>query len=156
MDLNEIIGLIASIVSIGGAIWAFISVGIIKKTKTEIFSKLRIIKYSELINSTKGTITQLRKIANKDRIPPGVNFQEIIDSLNDYYEGLNRIKNEIKDDGYSDLEVQMNEMRNNINTASTSDRKNPKNVIEIYTKIYYQILEIESDISRYNRKILEK
>lgn len=156
MDIIEIIGLVGSIVSIGGAIWASMSVGIIKKTKIEIFSRLRIVKYSELTSSSKGTVTQLRKIANKDKIPPGINFQEIIDSLNDYYENLNRIKNDIKEDGFSDLEKHMNDMRENINTATGFDRKNPKAIIEIYTKMYYHVLEIDSEISKYNKKMIEK
>jgi hypothetical protein len=156
MDILEIIGLIGSLVSIGGAIWASMSVGIIKKTKNEIFSRLRIVKYSELTSSSKGTVTQLRKIANKDKIPPGINFQEITDSLNDYYENLNKIKNDIKEDGFSDLEKYMNDMKDNINTATSLDRKNPKAIIEIYTKMYYHILEIDSEISKYNKKIIEK
>lgn len=156
MDIIGIIGLIGSLVSIGGAIWASMSVGIIKKTKIEIFSRLRIVKYSELTSSSKGTVTQLRKIANKEKIPPGINFQEIIDSLNDYYENLNRIKNDIKEDGFSDLEKYMNDMRENINTATGLERKNPKAIIDIYTKMYYHILEIDSEISKYNKKMIEK
>lgn len=156
MDFTEIIGLTGSMISIIGAIWASMSVGIIKKTKSEIFSRLRMIKYTELTSSSKGTVIQLRKIANKDKIPPGINFQEIIESLNDYYENLNTIKNDIEEDGFFNLDKYMSEMRENINKATSLDRKNPKAMIEIYTSMYYHVLEIESEISKYNKKIIEK
>lgn len=144
-----------SLVSIGGAIWASCNVRIVKKTKEEIFSKLRIVKYSEISNSSKSTINQLRKIANKDKIPPGVNFKEIIDSLNIYYESLISIKNDIQEDGFIDLERYLDELRTNITIASKLERKAPKDLINIYTKIYYHILDIDCEIVKYNKKLLK-
>ena len=140
MDGKEWIGIIGSLVSIGGAIWASFSVGIIKKTKEEVFSRLKIVKYSELTSSSKGTIIQLRKIANKKKILPGLNFDDINSSINDYYENLNKIKNDIAEDGYKDLSDQMNILKKKISLANKTDRKSSSKIIEVYTEIYYHIL----------------
>jgi hypothetical protein len=156
MGTIETIGLIGSITSIGCAIWASISVGIIKKTKLEIFSRLKIVKYSELSSSSKNTINQLRKIASKDKIPPGINFTDIIDSLNDYYENLNKIKIDIEKDGFSSIEDHMKKLRESINTARTQNRKTPQELISSYTEIYYHVLEIDSKISKYHQMNIEK
>lgn len=156
MDLLQLIGLLGSLVSIGGAIWASISVGIIKKAKDEVFARLKIVKYSELTSSSKGTIIQLRKVVNKKRILPGVNFDDINGSINDYYENLNKIKNDITEDGYTKLDEQMNKLKSKMSLAIKTDRKSSNQLIEAYTEIYYHVLEIDSEIANYNKKIIEK
>lgn len=144
MDLIDIIGFVGSITSIWAAIWAAMIVGVIKKTKNEIFARLRIVKYTELKSSSDSVISQLRKIANKSRVPRGTNFESIIDGLNTYFEGLNSIRNEISNIEYPDKEEHLIQLKDRINSASNIDRTDPKHLIRVYTEIYYHILEIDS------------
>lgn len=155
MELKEIIGLIASLISIVSAIWAAVNVRVIKKTKRDIFSKLKIEKYSEIVTSSQGTISQLRKIANKNKIPPGVNFSDIIDSLNKFYENLNTIKCEIITDGYVNLELQMNELKQKVQVVQNMNRSTP-NIISSFTEIYYLVIDIDGEVSKYKKQIIEK
>ena len=155
MEFKELIGLVASVISISSAIWAAVNVRIIKRTKRDIFSRLKIEKYSEIVNSSQGTITQLRKIANKNTIPPGVNFGDTIDSLNKFYENLNAIKNEIIKDGYSDLEFHMNELKQKVQVVQNMNRNTP-NIILSYTEIYYHVIDIDREVSNYKKQMIEK
>lgn len=156
MDILNIIGLVGSLVSIGAAIWSIFNVGIIKKTKQEIFSKLKIVKYSGASSISKNTINQLRKIANREKIPRGLNTSEIIDSLNDYYESLNELRVDLEEDGFVKLKEYMSTLKSNITSVSRLDRSDPELFKQKYEDLYYYILEIDTEIGKLRKNIVEK
>lgn len=156
MDISDYIGLVGSFASIGAAVWSFFNVGIIRETKREIFNRLKMIKYSDTNSSSQNTIDQLRKVANKNTLPRGLNISDIIDSLNNYYENLNKVRNDLEQDGYTKLELSLSELKNKINYASKCERKEVDKVIKAYTELYYLVLDIDSEIGKHKNRLVEK
>ena len=156
MDWTVILGVISSIVSIFGAFWSLFNVNIIKKTKQEIFSRLKVVKYSNINVNTKNTILQVRKIALKNKIPKGLNLNEINDSLKDYYERIHEISNDIEKEGSDKIITQINEFKINISSVSKLSKDFESELIDGYNQIYYQILEIDKEIDKFKQNIIEK
>lgn len=155
MKFIEHVGIIGAIASIISVVWTSINVGLVRKAKKEIYSRIKVVKYSESTGSYKSAITHLRKVATKSKIPPGVNFDDIIGCINDYYESLSKVKNDIIEDGYSEIEKKMGKLKELISIASHTDRKDSVTIIEIYTKMYYHIMEINSEVEKHKQQFIK-
>jgi len=156
MDWTVKLGVVSSVISISGAIWSLYNVRIITKTKDEIFSKMKVVKYSNINVNTKSTITQIRKIALKNKIPKGLNLQDIIDSLNDYYEKIHEISNDIEKEGSEKLNNHITSFKEDISKVSKMSKESENELIENYNLIYYRILEIDKEIDKFKQNIIEK
>lgn len=156
MDWTVKLGVVSSVISISGAIWSLYNVRIINKTKDEIFSKMKVVKYSNINVNTKSTITQIRKIALKNKIPKGLNLQDIIDSLNDYYEKIHEISNDIEKEGSEKLNNHIISFKEDISKVSKMSKESENELIENYNLIYYRILEIDKEIDKFKQNIIEK
>lgn len=156
MDWTIKLGIISSIISIAGAIWSLINVRVIKKTKKEIFSKMKVVKYSNINVNTKAAISQIRKIALKSKVPKGLNINDIIDSLNDYYEKIHEISNDIEKEGSEKLNKDINDLKKNITNVSRMNKDSENELIGCYNDIYYGILEIDKEIDKLKQNIIEK
>jgi len=155
MKLIEHIGIIGAIASIVSVVWTSINVGLVRKAKKDIYTKIKVVKYSESIGVYKSVLIHLKKIATKSKIPLGLNFDDIIGCLNDYYESLSKVKSDITEDGYSEIEKKMDKLKELISTASLTDRKDSGKIIKIYTEIYYHVIEINSEVEKYNQQCIK-
>lgn len=155
MDWTIKLGVVSSIVSIGGAVWSFFNVKITEKTKREIFSKIKIVKYSSINVDTKTTINQVRKIAFKNKIPKGLNLGEIISFVNDYYEKIHGIINDLEKENSINLNNHISSLKNKITEVSALDKTSP-DLIENYNELYYIILEVDKEIDNFKKNIIEK
>ena len=153
-SIDYYIGIIGSIASIIGVVWTGINVRIVQKTKKEIYAKMKVVKYSESTGLYKSVLTHLKQVANKSKRPSGVNFDDIISSVSEYYENLSKVKNDIKEDGSIEFENKMSKLKKLINIARNTDRKNFEEIINIYTEIYYYVIDIESEIDKYKRQLI--
>ncbi len=156
MVVIQIIGLIASLISIGGAIWSLFNVGKIKRIKNEIFSRFKIIKYSDFNLKGKKTLTEVRRISHKKNIERGLVLEDVLSSVKDYYENLNEIRNDIYEDGFRDINSYMDKLKNKIDRISSLDRNTSSELIQEYNYVYYLIIDIENHISKQQKNILEK
>lgn len=156
MDWTVKLGVVSSFISVMGAIWSLYNVRIIKKTKREIFSKMKVVKYSSINVNTKTVISQIRKIALKSKVPKGLNINAIIDSLNDYYEKIHEISNDIEIEGSEKLNKDINDLKKNITNVSKLNKDSENELIECYNDIYYGILEIDKEIDKLKQNIIEK
>ncbi len=155
MEYIEIIGLIGSIVSIISAFIAFWGVRKVRQAKNEIFLKLRIMKNSEFLSLNRSILSQLKQLTTAKKIPIGTNFDRIIEELFNYYESLSRLRQNVKlKDKIIDNHLQ--KLRGNINVAKTLDRKDSQKVVDVYTEIYYYLIEIEKDVLKMNNDEIEK
>ncbi|MDR6516766.1 hypothetical protein [Chryseobacterium camelliae] len=155
MDWTVKLGVISSIVSIGGGIWSLVNVKITKKIKKEIFSNFKVIKYSNINVNTRTTINQIRKIALRSKISKGLNLEEIISSVNDYYEKIHEISNDLEKENSNNLDNLLNSLKKKITYISTLD-KTSIDLIENYNELYYIILEVDKEIDKFKQKIIEK
>lgn len=157
MNTIETIGLVGSGVSIISAIVSVIGVQTVKKAKKEVFLKLRIEKNSEFISLNRNVLTQLRKITSSNgKIPLGQNFPKLIEDLNSYYENLSRLRHDILGNENDKLKNHLENLKQNVAKAKLIDRNELQKIISIYTEIYYQLIDIEYDVSIINKQIIEK
>lgn len=155
MESLEVIGLIGSIVSIVSAFIALLGVRKVKKAKNEIFLKLRIMKNSEFLSLNRSILSQLKQITTAKKIPIGTNFDRIIEELFNYYESLSRLRQNVKLQNKI-IDDHLQKLRGNINVAKTLGRKDAQKVVNVYTEIYYYLIEIEKDILKMNNEEIEK
>jgi hypothetical protein len=152
----EILNVTASIVSILGALWTLINFNKIKKAKEQIFSAIKIIKYSEVSNNFETTVNQIKKIAFKTKIPSGTNIEDILSGLTVYFEKTVKISSDLEKDGFRNFSEYKKELKESINKISKLDRKSPTELIEEYNKVYYVVIEIDKEIDKYKRKLVQK
>lgn len=151
----EIIGLIASILSIFAAIWSFLSAKSSNSAKNEVLSKLKVSKYSEFNNSSKNLLTTIRKFANKSALPRGINIVETSDKLNEFYEELNNIKHEFDEESKINSHLEL--FKEKLSELSSIDPKtNTKKYLSKMNEVYYIILDIDADIIKHKKQILER
>jgi len=155
MEFLENIGLIGSIVSIVSAFVALFGVRKVKQAKNEIFQKLRIIKNSEFLSLNRSILSQLKQITTAKKIPIGTNFDKIIEELFNYYESLSRLRQNIKIQNKV-IDKHLQKLRTDINVAKSLDRKDAQKVVNVYTEIYYFLIEIEKDVLKMNNEEIEK
>ena len=156
MDSIEIIGLIGSGISIISAIVSIVGVQSVKKAKKEVFQKFRIMKNSEFITLNRNVLNQLRKISSSEKIPIGQNFPKLIEDLNNYYENLSRLRHDNLSNENEKLDSHLENLKQNIADAKLIDRNESQKIITKYTEIYYQLIDIENDVSKMNKEIIEK
>ena len=153
MDIIQIIGLIGSILSITAAIASFNISKKIKKTKEEIYAKIRISNYTELEMLHRNSINQLRLITLKDKIGRGVNTQDIIATLHIFLENLNQFKNALKTDGFEKIDEFINVFKKEIIELEKIDVQNYKNLKEKCNDIYYHLIENKEFFNDSKRKL---
>ncbi|WP_124981497.1 hypothetical protein [Nonlabens xiamenensis] len=152
----DILNITTSIVSILGALWTLYNWNEIKKAKEQIFSAIKIVKYSEVSNNFETTIKQIKKIAFKTKIPSGTNIDDILNSLTNYFEKTVRTSSDLEKDGFRNFSEHKDELKTSINNISKLDRKSPNNLIEEYNKVYYIIIEMDKEIDNYRKKLVQK
>jgi hypothetical protein len=152
----EILNVTASIVSILGALWTLINFNKIKKAKEQIFSAIKIVKYSEVSNNFETTVNHIKKIAFKTKIPSGTNIEDILGGLTVYFEKTVKISSDLEKDGFRNFSEYKKELKESINKISKLDRKSPTELIEEYNKVYYVVIEIDKEIDKYKRKLVQK
>lgn len=153
MKFLEILNMIASIISIGGAVWSLRNLKKIKEIKSNISTLMNLEKYSSTSHSKRGTIELLKRIANHPTIPPGTDLSRITESINEHYANLIEIKEELYKDGYIDIAAHMNDLKDQLKKIQGMD-KDSKEIATTYTEIYYKILAIDSRINEYKKKII--
>ena len=155
MEILEIIGLIASVVSIISAFVALLGVSKVKKAKNDFFLKLRIMKNSEFLSLNRSILTQLKQITIAKKIPLGTNFSRIIEELFNYYENLSRLRQNVKIEDKK-IDGHMQKLKRNISRAKILERKDSQKIVDVYTEIYYDLVEIEKDVLKMNSEEIEK
>ncbi|GEN76017.1 hypothetical protein [Chryseobacterium hagamense] len=155
MDWTIKLGVVSSVISIAGAVWSLFNVRIIRKTKKEIFSKFKVVKYSNINEKAKTTIYQVKKIALKNKIPKGINLFDINNSVNDYYEKIHEISNDIEKENSANLNNYISNLREKIMEVSKLNN-NSSDLIEKYTQLYYIILQVDKEIDKFKQNIIEK
>ncbi|PJR04035.1 hypothetical protein [Avrilella dinanensis] len=155
MKWYEVIGLIGSIVSIGAAIYTYRYSTIIKKTKDEIFGLFKAIKFSSINENTTTTIEQIKKIAHRQKIARGTNIDEIINSLNLYFEKIFKLKNEKEVEESSKLNLLIDNYRQKV-VEITNSRNDETKLIQCFNEIYELTLTIDQEFGKLTKKIVEK
>lgn len=155
MEALDVIGLIGSIVSIVSAFIVLFGVRKVKKAKNEIFLKLRIMKNSEFLSLNRSILSQIKQITTAKKIPIGTNFERIIEELFNYYESLSRLRQNVKLQNKT-IDNHLQNLKNNINIAKKLDRKDTQKVVDVYTDIYYYLVDVEKDILKMNNEEIEK
>lgn len=156
MEWYEYIGLIGSLISIGGAIYTYRYSTIIKKTKDEIFDAFKIVKFSGINENTSSTINQIKKVSHRQKIARGTNLEDIVNSLNDYYEKIHRLKNEKEVSDSTNLNELITEYREKINVISSTSRDDDEILIQHFNEIYEMTLNIDSEFNKFTKNIVEK
>lgn len=156
MKWYEIIGLIGSFISIGGAIYSYKYSTIIKNTKDEIFSTFKVLKYSNINEKTLSTIEQIKKVAHKQKIPRGTNIDDVIKTLNEYFEKVFKLKNETEVENSSILNDLIQAYREKVNEISNTSRMNETDLIQLFNEIYEMTLNIDQEFSKLAKNIVEK
>ncbi|MPT34815.1 MAG: hypothetical protein E2604_06950 [Flavobacterium sp.] len=156
MKWYEIVGLISSFVSIGGAFYSYRYSTIIKKTKNEIFSTFKVLKFSNINEKTINTTEQIKKIAHKQKIPRGTNVDEIIKVLNDYFEKIFKLKNEKEVQNSNTLNILIQQYREKINAISRTPRSSEEVIIKLFGEIYEITLNIDKEFDKFTKNIVEQ
>lgn len=156
MKWFEWIGLIASIISISGAIFSLRNLNAVKRTKTEIFGLFKVLKFNNVNENTQTTLEQIRKICHKPKIPRGTNVDEIIASLNNYFEKIYKLTNEEEVENSTNLKIQIQNYRSKINQISAIKRSNENEMIQSFNEIYEMTLSINQEFEKLTKKIIEK
>ncbi|HCR75308.1 MULTISPECIES: hypothetical protein [Chryseobacterium] len=155
MDWTIKLGVVSSVISISGAVWSLFNVRIIRKTKKEIFSKFKVVKYSNINEKAKTTIYQVKKIALKNKVPKGINLSDINNFVNDYYEKIHEISNDIEKENSANLNNYISNLQEKIEEVSKLNN-NSSDLIEKYTQLYYIILQVDKEIDKFKQNIIEK
>jgi hypothetical protein len=155
MKWYEIIGLIGSLVSIGAALYTYKYSTIIKKTKDEIFGLFKVMKFSNINENTTTTIEQIKKIGHRQKIARGTNVDEIINSLNIYYEKIFKLKNEKEVEGSSKLNLLIDNYRQKV-VDITNSRNDEIKLIQCFNEIYELTLSIDQEFGKLTKTIVEK
>lgn len=155
MSLETILGTSASVFSIISALWAFYSAKSATKAKKELLEKKKIVVLSSFSETSKITITQVRKIAFKRSVERGVNISEILDSLINYYECLNNLCMGLEVNDLSDISNFKKDISETIDVISSLDRNSENKLIEHYTKIYYAIQNLGNITHKLNNNIIK-
>jgi len=114
------------------------------------------MKNSEFITLNRNVLNQLRKISSSEKIPIGQNFPKLIEDLNNYYENLSRLRHDNLSNENEKLDSHLENLKQNIADAKLIDRNESQKIITKYTEIYYQLIDIENDVSKMNKEIIEK
>lgn len=155
MKWYEIIGLIGSLISIGAALYTYKYATIIKKTKNEIFGLFKVMKFSNINENTITTIEQIKKIAHRQKIARGTNIDEIINSLNIYFEKIFKLKNEKEVEASSKLNLLIDNYRQKV-VDITNSRNDEAKLIQCFNEIYELTLNIDQEFGKLTKKIVEK
>lgn len=156
MKWYEIIGLIGSVVSIIAAIYTSRYSLIVKQTKNEILSLFKVVKFSNINETTLSVLDHIKKIAHKQNIARGTNLDEIVNSLNNYYEKVFKLKTEnevIKNETLNNL---ISTFRSKVDTISVTERSNQSTIINLFNELYQITLNIDQEFNKLTKKIVEK
>lgn len=156
MKWYEIIGLVGSIVSIVAAIYSSRYSTIVKKTKNEILSLLKVVKFSNINETTSAVLEQIKKIAHKQSIPRGTNLNEIVNSLNSFYEKVFKLKNENEVETNEHLNTLITTFRQKTNLVSNTPREQSASVISLFNELYEITLNIDKEFNKLTKDIVEK
>lgn len=155
MKWYEIIGLIGSLVSIGAALYTYRYSTIIKQTKEEIFGLFKVMKFANINENTTTTIEQIKKVAHRQKIARGTNIDEIVNSLNIYFEKVFKLKNEKEVEASSKLNLLIDNYRQKV-IEITNSRNNETQLIQCFNEIYELTLNIDQEFGKLTKKIVEK
>lgn len=156
MKWYEVIGLTGSIVSIVGAFYSSRYSTIVKKTKNEILSLLKVVKFSNINETTSAVLEQIKKIAHKQTIPRGTNLTEIVNSLNSFYEKVFKLKTENEVEANEHLNALISTFRQKTNLISNSPREQSATVIGLFNELYEITLNIDKEFNKLTKNIVEK
>lgn len=156
MKWYEIIGLIGSIVSIFAALYTSKYSSVVLKTKNEILSLLKVVKFSNINESTVFVLEQIKKVAHKQTIARGTNLDEIINALNIYYEKIFKLKTEVDVESNSSLNTLLVMYRNKVNELSLTSRNDSAKIIEHFNELYQITLQVDNEFTKLTKKIVEK
>jgi hypothetical protein len=73
-----------------------------------------------------------------------------------YFEKTVKISSDLEKDGFRNFSEYKKELKESINKISKLDRKSPTELIEEYNKVYYVVIEIDKEIDKYKRKLVQK
>lgn len=156
MKWYEIIGFVGSLVSILGAVYTYRYSTIISRTKDEIFSLFKVLKFSNISESSTTTIEQIKKIAHKQKIIRGTNVDDIVNSLNNYYEKVFKLSNEVEVEKSEKIAGFITDYREKINIIGNTPRANETALITHFNEIYELTLNINQEFNKFTKNIVEK
>lgn len=156
MKWYEIIGLIGSVVSVIAATYTVRYSTIVKNTRNELLGLLKLSKFTGINEATISVLSQIKKIANRPTIARGTNIQEIIESLNVYYEKIFRLRTEKEVENNATLMSMIDNYRAKVDAISATDRTNASGLISLFNEVYQLTLVIDNEFNKFSTKIVEK
>lgn len=155
MKWYEIIGLIGSVVSVVAATYTVRYSTIVKNTRNELLGLLKLSKFAGINEATITVLSQIKKIANRSTIARGTNVQEIIESLNAYYEKIFRLKTEKEVENNVTLISMIDTYRTKVDAISVTDKTNAVVLISLFNEVYQLTLVIDNEFNKFSSKIVE-
>ena len=156
MKWYEIIGLLGSLVSIMAAIYTSRYSTIVKKTKNEILSLFKVVKFSNISETTQTVLEQIKKVAHKQTISRGTNLNDLVNSLNNYYEKIFKLKTENEVAKNEKLNSLIETFRLKTDTLSATQRDQQSAIIELFNELYQLTLNIDQEFNKLTKSIVEK
>lgn len=156
MKWYEIIGLLGSLVSIMAAIYTSRYSTIVKKTKNEILSLFKVVKFSNISETTQTVLEQIKKVAHKQTISRGTNLNDLVNSLNNYYEKIFKLKTENEVAKNEKLNSLIETFRLKTDAVSATQRDQQSAIIELFNELYQLTLNIDQEFNKLTKSIVEK
>lgn len=156
MKWYEIIGFVGSLVSILSAIYTSRYTSIVKKTKSEILSLFKVVNFSNINETTPAVLEQIKKVAHKRNIARGTNLNDIVNSLNNYYEKIYRLKAENEVGQNENLNNLIETYRKKTDEVSATARAEQSVIIELFNDLYQITLSINHEFNKLAKNIVEK
>lgn len=156
MKWYEIIGLLGSLVSIMAAIYTSRYSKIVKKTKNEILSLFKVVKFSNISETTQTVLEQIKKVAHKQTISRGTNLNDLVNSLNNYYEKIFKLKTENEVAKNEKLNILIETFRLKTDAISATQRDQQSIIIELFNELYQLTLNIDQEFNKLTKSIVEK
>lgn len=156
MKWYEIIGLIGAVVSIIAAVYTTRYSAIVKQTKNEILSLFKVVKFSNINETTLSVLDHIKKIAHKQNIARGTNLDEIVNSLNNYYEKIFKLKSENEVESNENLNQLISTYRSKVDLISVTARSEQSTIIELFNQLYQITLNIDQEFNKLTKNIVEK
>jgi len=156
MTWYEIIGLISALVSFIAALYTTKYSSIVKQTKNEILSLFKVVKFSNVNEITISVLDHIKKIAHKQNIARGTNIDEIVNSLNNYYEKVFKLKSESEVVKSEDLNQLIASYRSTVDLISLTARTDQPSIINLFNQLYEITLNIDHEFNKLTKNIFEK
>ena len=156
MKWYEIIGLIGAFVSIIAAVYTTRYSAIVKQTKNEILSLFKVVKFSNINETTLSVLDHIKKVAHKQNIARGTNLDESVNSLNNYYEKIFKLKSENEVENNENLNQLISTYRSKVDLISITARSEQLAIIELFNQLYQITLNIDQEFNKLTKSIVEK